>query len=69
MVINMDDNFVKKVMPHNQEAEKSVIGSMFIDREALLTVSEILNEHNNFWDSFSFYDRIFKDICSECLLV
>ena len=33
------------------------------------TVSEILNEHNNFWDSFSFYDRIFKDICSECLLV
>ena len=39
----MDDNFVKKVMPHNQEAEKSVIGSMFIDREAVLTVSEILN--------------------------
>lgn len=33
------------------------------------TVSEILKEHNNFWDSFSFYDRIFKDICSECLLV
>ena len=33
------------------------------------TVSEILNEHDNFWDSFSFYDRIFKDICSECLLV
>lgn len=33
------------------------------------TVSEILNEHNNFWISFSFYDRIFKDICSECLLV
>ena len=33
------------------------------------TVSEILNEHNKFWNSFSFYDRIFKDICSECLLV
>jgi replicative DNA helicase len=38
----MDENFVKKVMPHNLEAEKSVIGSMFIDREAALTVSEIL---------------------------
>lgn len=38
----MDENFVKKVMPHNLEAEKSVIGSMFIDREATLTVSEIL---------------------------
>ena len=33
------------------------------------TVSEILKEHDDFWDSFSFYDRIFKDICSECLLV
>lgn len=33
------------------------------------TVSEILKEHDCFWDSFSFYDRIFKDICKECLLV
>ena len=39
----MDENFVKKVMPHNLEAEKSVIGSMFMDREAALTVSEMLN--------------------------
>ena len=39
----MDENFVKKVMPHNLEAEKSVIGSMFIDREATLSVSEILS--------------------------
>ena len=39
----MDENFVKKVMPHNLEAEKSVIGSIFIDREAATTVSEILN--------------------------
>ena len=38
----MDENFVKKVMPHNLEAEKSVIGSMFLDREATLTVSEML---------------------------
>ena len=38
----MDENFVKKVMPHNLEAEKSVIGSMFMDREAALTVSEML---------------------------
>ncbi len=38
----MDENFVKKVMPHNLEAEKSVIGSMFMDREAVLTVSEML---------------------------
>ena len=38
----MDENFVKKVMPHNLEAEKSVIGSIFIDREAAISVSEML---------------------------
>ena len=39
----MDENFVKKVMPHNLEAEKSVIGSMFIDREAITSVGEMLD--------------------------
>ena len=42
----MDENFVKKVMPHNLEAEKSVIGSMFIDREAAVTVSEMLTSED-----------------------
>lgn len=42
----MDENFVKKVMPHNLEAEKSVIGSMFIDREAAVTVSEMLSSED-----------------------
>ncbi|MBE5935845.1 MAG: replicative DNA helicase [Lachnospiraceae bacterium] len=38
----MDENFVKKVMPHSLEAEKSVIGSIFIDREAATSVGEML---------------------------
>ena len=42
----MDENFVKKVMAHNLEAEKSVIGSMFIDREAAVTVSEMLTSED-----------------------
>ncbi len=38
----MDESLIKKVMPHSTDAEKSVIGAMLIDSEAVLTVSEIL---------------------------
>ena len=29
----MDENVIKRIMPHSLEAEQSVIGSMFIDAE------------------------------------
>jgi len=38
----MDESLIKKVMPHSIEAEKSVIGAMFMDKDAIVTVSEIL---------------------------
>ncbi|MBP3339503.1 MAG: replicative DNA helicase [Lachnospiraceae bacterium] len=38
----MDEQLIKRVMPHSTDAEKSVIGAMLIDSEAVLTVSEIL---------------------------
>ena len=38
----MEEALIKRVLPHSPEAEKSVIGSMLMDREAILTASEIL---------------------------
>ena len=38
----MDDNLLKRVMPHNLEAEQSVIGSMLMDSHAIETASELL---------------------------
>ena len=38
----MDDNLLKRVMPHNLEAEQSVIGSMLMDSHAIETATEIL---------------------------
>lgn len=38
----MDEALIKKVLPHNVEAEQSVIGSMIMDRDAIITASEIL---------------------------
>ena len=39
----MEEAVLKRVMPHSIEAEQSVIGSMLLDREAVVTASEILH--------------------------
>lgn len=38
----MDEALIKRVLPHSIEAEQSVVGSMLMDKEAILTASEIL---------------------------
>lgn len=46
----MDEAFIKKILPHSLEAEQSVVGSMIMDKDAILTASEII-------DSSDFYDQ------------
>ena len=36
----IDENVIKRIMPHSLEAEQSVIGSMFIDTEAIAAATE-----------------------------
>ena len=38
----MEETLIKRIMPHSLEAEQSVIGSMMIDREAIVVASEIV---------------------------
>ena len=38
----MDEALIKKVVPHSVDAEKSVIGSMLMDQDAVMAASEIL---------------------------
>ncbi len=38
----MDEALIKRVMPHSTEAEQSVIGSMLLDRDAIMTVAGML---------------------------
>ena len=38
----MEEAIIKRTMPHSQEAERSIIGSMIMDREAILVASEII---------------------------
>ena len=39
----MDEAFIKKILPHSLEAEQAVIGSMIMDKDAILVASEVIN--------------------------
>jgi len=49
-----------RVPPHSQEAEESVLGAMFIDRDAVIAVAEFLLPED-------FYDERLRDIYQACL--
>ena len=39
----MDETALKRIMPHSVEAEQSVIGSMIMDRDAIVVASEMIS--------------------------
>lgn len=53
----MDEALIKRVMPHSAEAEQSVIGAMLLDKDAILTVSEIIGK-DDFYQSL--YGTLFE---------
>ena len=46
------DNYIKRSLPHNLEAEKAVIGAMLMDREAIEKAGEILAKED-------FYEAVY----------
>lgn len=38
----MEESLLKRILPHSMEAEQSVIGSMIMDREAIVVAAEIV---------------------------
>ena len=38
----MEDLLINRVMPNNMEAEKSVLGSMLMDKDAIVIASEVI---------------------------
>ncbi len=39
---NMEEQIIKRILPHSAEAEQSVIGAILLDPDAIMTVSELL---------------------------
>ena len=58
----MEEALIKRVMPHNIEAEQSVIGSMLMDKEAIMVASEIMTGED-------FEARMVADLASYSTIV
>ena len=39
----LDEAIIKRVLPHSIEAEQAVVGSMLMDKDAILTCSELIS--------------------------
>lgn len=48
----MEEALIKRIMPNNLEAEQSVIGSMIMDREAIIVASETLIREDFYHQQF-----------------
>ena len=48
----MDESVVTRVMPNSLEAEQSVVGSMIMDRQAIITAAEILKKDDFYHRSY-----------------
>jgi replicative DNA helicase len=48
----LEDAIVKRVMPNSKEAEESVIGSMIMDRDAIVTASEMLHKDDFYYQQY-----------------
>ena len=51
----MEEALIKRVMPHDEEAESSVIGAMLIDNEAIMVASEIITGDDFTRNSWALY--------------
>ena len=47
----MEEALIKRIMPHSLEAEQSVIGSMIMDKEAIVIASETVNKEDFYQQS------------------
>lgn len=47
-----EEQIIKRIMPHSVEAEQSVIGAMILDKDAIITASELLSEDDFYGKQF-----------------
>ena len=57
----MEEQLIKRVMPHSAEAEQSVIGAMMIDQEAIAAAMEVLHPEDFYQKQ---YGTLFEAMCA-----
>ena len=61
----MDEALIKRVLPHSIEAEQAVIGAMLMDKEAILTSSEIISKAAFYQSAYGVIFEAIVDIYNE----
>ena len=61
----MDEAVIKRVLPHSIEAEQSVIGSMLMDRDAIVTASEQLSAEDFYHQQYGVMFEAMTELYSE----
>lgn len=58
----MEEALVKRIMPNSLEAEQSVIGSMIMDREAIITTMEMLSLEDFYYKQYGLLFQAMVDL-------
>lgn len=61
----MEEAFIKKIQPHSIEAEKSVIGSMIMDRDAIMVTSDMLVKEDFYQSQYGVLYEAMVELYSE----
>ena len=62
---SMEEALVRRILPHSIEAEQSVIGSMLMDRDAILVASEILTNDDFYQNQYGIIFDAMVELCNE----
>ncbi len=61
----MEEQLLKRVMPNSPEAEQAVIGSMIIDRDAIIAASELLTPEDFYQKQYGIVFEALVELCNE----
>ena len=61
----MDETLMKRVLPHSVEAEQSVIGSMLMDRDAIVAAAEIVTSSDFYQQQYGIMFEAMVELFNE----
>lgn len=61
----MEEALIKRILPHSTEAEQSVIGSMLMDKEAIVIASEILHKDDFYGKQYGILFEAMTELYNE----
>ena len=61
----VDENFIKRIQPHSEEAERSVLGSMLMDRDAIVAAAEIVTSSDFYQQQYGIMFEAMVELFNE----